>query len=187
MHRDIAKVLIGRDRIEARVAELAAQIAADTPFAPGEEGDGSLVLVPVMTGALVLTADLVRHMPFKLRLELVAVSSYPGRSMASKGASLSGEITADLRGKHVVVLDDILDSGHTIAVLRELIGRHHPASLRVCVLLEKSRRDGPPIATADYVGFAIPDEFVVGYGLDYDGYYRNHPEIVTLRREAIEA
>ncbi len=187
MHRDIARVLISRDKIRARVAELAARIAADTPFDPGESDDGSLVLIPVMTGAMVLTADLVREMPFKLRLQLVAVSSYPGKSMASKGAHIASELPGELEGKHVVVIDDILDSGHTIAVLRKLIEKHHPASLRVCVLLEKQRGDGPPVAKADYVGFSIPDEFVVGYGLDYDGYYRNHPEIVTLKPEAIEA
>ena len=188
MHSDIAHVLISEERIRERVAQLAAQIAADTPF-DGDlnEDDGSLVLMPVMTGAMVLTADLVRQMPIKLRMELVAVSSYPGRSMASKGAKLASELPADLKGKHVVVVDDILDSGHTIAVLRSLIAEHEPASVRVCVLLEKQRRDGPAVASADYVGFKIPDEFVVGYGLDYDGYYRNHPEIVTLKKEAIEA
>ena len=187
MHRDIEKVLITRDQIRARVAELAAQVAADTPFDPGESDDGSLVLIPVMTGAMVLTADLVREMPFKLRMGLVAVSSYPGKSMESKGAHIASELPADLEGKHVVIVDDILDSGHTIAVLRELVARHNPASLRVCVLLKKERDDGPSVAEADYVGFSIPDEFVVGYGLDYDGYYRNHPEIVTLKPEAIEA
>ncbi|MEM9167499.1 MAG: hypoxanthine phosphoribosyltransferase [Planctomycetota bacterium] len=187
MERDIASVLIDADRIRARVAELAQQIARDTPFDPGVGDDGSLVLIPVMTGAMVLTSDLVRQMPFKLRLELVAVSSYPGKSMASKGAKIATELPADIRGKHVVVIDDILDSGHTISVLRDLIASHEPASVRVCVLLEKQRADGPAVASAEYVGFRIPDEFVVGYGLDYDGYYRNLPEIVTLKPEAIEA
>lgn len=187
MLRDIEKVLITREQIRDRVAHLAAQIAKDTPFEAGSDDDGSLVLIPVMTGAVVLTADLVREMPFKLRLELVAVSSYPGKSMASKGAHIASELPSNLEGKHVVVIDDILDSGHTIAVLRTLIEEHKPASLRVCVLLKKERNDGPPVSEADYVGFTIPDEFVVGYGLDYDGYYRNHPEIVTLKPEAIEA
>ncbi|MGP1272268.1 MAG: hypoxanthine phosphoribosyltransferase [Phycisphaerales bacterium] len=187
MHRDIAQVLISQDRIRERVAAMAEQIVRDTPVDAGEQDDGSLVLVPVMTGAMVLTADLIRHMPLKLRMELVAVSSYPGRSMASKGAKLATELSSDLAGKHVVIVDDILDSGHTIAVLRSLIEEQRPASVRVCVLLEKLREDGPAVATADYVGFRIPDEFVVGYGLDYDGYYRNLPEVVTLKREAIEA
>jgi hypoxanthine phosphoribosyltransferase len=187
MQRDIEKVLITREQISHRVAELAALVAEDTPFDPGETDDGSLVLIPVMTGAMVLTADLVREMPFKLRLQLVAVSSYPGKSMESKGAHIASELPGDLEGKHVVVIDDILDSGHTIAVLRTLIEQHNPASLRVCVLLKKERDDGLSVAEADYVGFSIPDEFVVGYGLDYDGYYRNHPEIVTLKPEAIEA
>ncbi|MEM8756427.1 MAG: hypoxanthine phosphoribosyltransferase [Planctomycetota bacterium] len=187
MQRDIEAVLIDAERIRERVGELAAQIARDTPAGPGGVDDGSLVLVPVMTGAMVMTADLVRRMPIKLRLELVAVSSYPGRSMESKGASIAGELPSDIEGKHIVIVDDILDSGHTIAVLRRLFEERRPASVRVCVLLEKQRNDGPAVAEADYVGFTIPDAFVVGYGLDYDGYYRNLPEIVTLKPEAIEA
>ncbi|MFI4870398.1 MAG: hypoxanthine phosphoribosyltransferase [Phycisphaerales bacterium JB061] len=183
MLRDISNVLISEERIRDRVHEIGAQIAAD--FEGSHDDESPLVLLPVMTGALVFSADLIRHLPFKLRLELVAISSYPGKSMASKGAKMASELPKDLEGKHVIIVDDILDSGHTIAVLKSLIAEQSPASIKVCVMLEKQRNDGPPIAKADYVGFAIPDEFVVGYGLDYDGYYRNHPEIVTLREDAL--
>ncbi|GAB5495824.1 MAG: hypoxanthine phosphoribosyltransferase [Phycisphaerales bacterium] len=183
MLRDISNVLIGEDRIRERVHQIGGQIASDFDGKLAE--DSPLVLMPVMTGALVFAADLIRHLPFMLRLELIAVSSYPGKSMASKGAKLASELPGDLEGKHVLIIDDILDSGHTIAVLRSLIEEQNPASVKVCVMLEKQRNDGPPVANADYVGFTIPDEFVVGYGLDYDGYYRNHPEIVTLREDAL--
>lgn len=183
MHRNIASVLIGEDRIRERVRAIGAELAG--VYARFEDTESPLVLMPVMTGALVFAADLIRQLPFKLRLELVAVSSYPGKSMASKGAMMASELPRDLDGKHVLIIDDILDSGSTIAVLRSLIEEQNPASVRVCVLLEKKRADGPPVAKADYVGFEIPDEFVVGYGLDYDGYYRNHPEIVTLREDAL--
>jgi hypoxanthine phosphoribosyltransferase len=183
MLRDISHVLISEERIRERVHAIGAQIASD--FEGSHSDESPLVLMPVMTGALVFSADLIRHLPFKLRLELVAISSYPGKSMASKGAKMASELPQDLEGKHVLIVDDILDSGHTIAVLKSLIQEQNPASIKVCVMLEKQRNDGPPITNADYIGFSIPDEFVVGYGLDYDGYYRNHPEIVTLREDAL--
>ena len=183
MLRDISSVLISKERIRERVRVLGGQIAAD--FEGTLSSQSPLVLMPVMTGALVFAADLIRHLPFKLRLELVAVSSYPGKSMASKGAKIATELPQDLAGKHVLIIDDILDSGHTIAVLRSLIEEQSPASIRVCVMLKKQRNDGPPVATAEYVGFSIPDEFVVGYGLDYDGYYRNHPEVVTIKEDVL--
>lgn len=183
MLRDIANVLISEGRIRDRVHAIGAELARE--FSRIEEDESSLVLMPVMTGAMVFAADLIRQLPFKLKLELVAVSSYPGKSMASKGAMMASELPKDLEGKHVLIIDDILDSGSTIAVLKSLIEEQNPASVKVCVLLEKVRKDGPPIAKADYVGFEIPDEFVVGYGLDYDGYYRNHPEIVTLHEDAL--
>ncbi len=183
MLRDIANVLISEERIRDRVRAIGAEVSGQ--YAAFEDTDSPLVLMPVMTGALVFAADLIRHLPFKLRLELVAVSSYPGKSMASKGAMMASELPKDLEGKHVLIIDDILDSGSTIAVLKSLIEEQNPASVKVCVMLEKQRADGPPIAKADYVGFSIPDEFVVGYGLDYDGYYRNHPEIVTLHEDAL--
>lgn len=183
MHRDIANVLISEERIRERVRAIGAELSDQ--YAAFEDTDSPLVLMPVMTGALVFAADLIRHLPFKLRLELVAVSSYPGKSMASKGVMMASELPRDLAGKHVLIIDDILDSGSTIAVLRSLIQEQNPASIKVCVMLEKQRPGAPAVAKADYVGFAIPDEFVVGYGLDYDGYYRNHPEIVTLRQDAL--
>ena len=183
MLRDIANVLISESRIRDRVHAIGEELARS--FSNIDEDDSSLVLMPVMTGAMVFAADLIRQLPFKLKLELVAVSSYPGKSMASKGAMMASELPKDLEGKHILIIDDILDSGSTIAVLKSLIEEQNPASVKVCVLLEKKRNDGPPVAKADYVGFEIPDEFVVGYGLDYDGYYRNHPEIVTLHQDAL--
>ena len=187
MIRDVDKVLIDRGTIARRVHEMGEEIAADIHHLLGEGADDSnqVVIVPVMTGAMVFTADLVRQMPIKLSFGLVAVSSYPGKSLTSKGAIIRSELPTNLAGKHVIIVDDILDSGQTLALVKRLIEEQSPASVRVCAFLWK-RIDGyePPIY-ADYVGFEIPDEFVVGYGLDYDGYYRNHPEIVTLKGEAL--
>ncbi|MEO0513068.1 MAG: phosphoribosyltransferase family protein [Planctomycetota bacterium] len=187
MERDIERVLVSTDEIAARVREMGNRLAADLmDRMPAEErADGSsVVLVPIMTGAVVFLADLMREMPLKMRLGLVAVTSYPGKSLESKGASISSELPADLGGKHVVIVDDILDSGQTLALVRRLIAEQAPASLSACVLLEKKREHAEGVS-AEYVGFTIPDEFVVGYGLDYDGQYRNYPAIATLKPERV--
>ncbi len=184
MFPGIHRVLIDEATIAARVRALGRQIAADL-LADIESTGGrqdQIVLVPILTGSIVFVADLIRQMPLKLSLGVVAVSSYPGKSMQSKGAAIRGEIPQDLAGKHVLVVDDILDSGRTLGLVRRLIEEQNPASLRVAVLLRKvletARAEEPPV---EYVGFDIPDEFVVGYGLDYDGHYRNYPAIAVLR------
>lgn len=170
------RVLVDREKIAARVREMGRQIARDLEGA----ADDQVVLIPIMTGALVFAADLIRELPVKLSLRLVAVSSYPGASMASKGAKLAGEIPPDLAGKHVLVVDDILDSGQTLALVRSLIEQQRPASVRICVLIRKPESARVRPVSVEYVGFEIPDEFVVGYGLDFDGFYRNLPHIAAL-------
>ncbi|HYE62322.1 MAG TPA: hypoxanthine phosphoribosyltransferase [Phycisphaerales bacterium] len=186
MFRDIEKVLITRDKIAARVHDLGAQIARDLQSVLGDDHDhtNEVVLVSVLTGSIIFVADLVRQLPLKLSMGLVAVSSYPGTSMESKGVHMRSELPQNLTGKHVLVVDDILDSGQTLDVLSRLILEQKPASLRLAVLLRKPGKAKVPVHV-DYVGFDIPDEFVVGYGLDYDGFYRNYPEIATLRPEAV--
>lgn len=181
----IGRVLIDRERIAVRVREMGRQLAADLEAELRAEGHDPLahpdrvVLVPIMTGAVVFVADLIREMPVLLSIRMVTVSSYPGQTTRSKGAALRGALPNDLAGRHVVIVDDILDSGQTLDMVRSLVMEQDPASVRICVLL---RKDVPRIAEidADYVGFDIPDEFVVGYGLDYNGFYRNLPEIVCL-------
>jgi hypoxanthine phosphoribosyltransferase len=187
MFRDIEKVLITRETIAARVHDLGAQIAGDLQAVLGDDGDhsGEVVLVSVLTGSIIFVADLVRQLPLKLSLGLVAVSSYPGKSVESKGVMMRSELPRDLTGKHVLVVDDILDSGQTLDVLSRLILEQRPASLRMAVLLRKPGKARVDVRV-DYVGFDIPDEFVVGYGLDYDGFYRNYPEIATLKAEVAE-
>lgn len=189
MFREIDKVLITRERIAERVREMAQQIAADLRAELKQEGasihdEGRLVIVPILTGSIVFVADLIRELPMKVSLDLVAVSSYPGESVRSKGAHLESEMPRNLGDKHVLVLDDILDSGRTMHMVKDLIAKQNPASLRFGVLLDKAERREADIQ-ADYVGFDIPDEFVVGYGLDYNGYYRNHPEIAVLKPDVL--
>lgn len=181
------RVLVSREQIALRVRELGMQIADDVRRDIERDGrddaSAEVVLIPILTGAIVFVADLIREMPLKMSLRLVAVSSYPGTSMQSKGAILRSELPNDLRGRHVLIIDDILDSGQTLATVRDLILEQRPSSLRICVLLRKDVPKRVVDVKAHYVGFDIANEFVVGYGLDYDGYYRNHPEVVVIESQ----
>lgn len=181
---DIAEILVSADAIAARVRELADAICRDYPASipSGERDSRGLVIVPVLTGAFMFLADLVRHLPQRIRIEVVAVSSYPGAHIVSKGAALVGVLPDDLEGCDVLILDDILDSGQTLGLLQDEIARRSPRSLRTCVLLRK-RCQRLRVVDVDYVGFEIPDAFVVGYGLDYDGFFRNLPFVAVLRLE----
>ena len=166
------RVLLSRGQIETRVTELGAQIASDLQEELRAEGSSEtqtdrVVLIPVLTGAVVFLADLIRRMPVHLSMQMVSVSSYPGATTESKGALLRGALPDDLAGKHVLIVDDILDTGRTLALLQRLIRERQPATLRTCVLLIKQCKRVEH-ADAEYSGFDIEPEFVVGYGLDYD-------------------
>jgi hypoxanthine phosphoribosyltransferase len=180
MHADVDRVLIPKRTIGQRVAELAGEITRDHLAA----GGGELTIVPILTGAMIFCADLIRHIPIQLRIGLCGVSSYPGKSLRSQGAQLLSEQLGEVRGRHVLLLDDILDSGGTFSLVIPALRRMEPASLRTCVLLRKDRSSARAMEV-DYVGFDIPDEFVVGYGLDFNNYYRNLPDVVTLKPQAI--
>jgi hypoxanthine phosphoribosyltransferase len=177
MQGDIDRILIPQQRIAARVGELARQITAD-------HGGGEITIVPVLTGAMIFCGDLIRQIPIAMQIGLLTVSSYPGKSLSTQGSQLIGQQLGDLRGRHVLLVDDILDSGGTVKLVSSLLRESGTASVRTCVLLRKNRPSAADVPV-DYVGFEIPDEFVVGYGLDYNNYYRNLPDIVTLKPEAI--
>jgi hypoxanthine phosphoribosyltransferase len=183
MDRDIDRILISQDRIAARVRELARDIIADhTP--PKMPGEPEITIVPILTGAMIFCCDLIRRIPFAMKIGLMTVSSYPGASLRTQGSQVIGQQLGDVRGRHVVIVDDILDSGGTIKAVVPLIESLGAATVKTCVLLRKDRPAARDVAV-EYVGFEIPDEFVVGYGLDYNNYYRNLPDIVTLKPEAI--
>lgn len=172
----VDRVLVSAEEIAARVPVMAREIAAALGPEPRDP-----VLLAVMTGALIFAADLLRHLPVPLRLELATVSSYPGTATSSHGARLKGELPSDLAGRDVILVDDILDSGRTLGLLQREILARGPASLRTCVLLRK-RTEVAERVPCEHVGFDIPDVFVVGYGLDYDGYYRNLPAVHAMTR-----
>ncbi len=184
MQADIEKVLISQEQIARRVRELAQQITADHAASPDSRG-AEITIVPVLTGAMIFCSDLIRHIPIAMRIGLVTVSSYPGATVSAQGAQVLGRQLGDVSGRHVLLLDDILDSGGTINLVVPLIRGLGAASVRSCVLLRKDRA-AAKATHVDYAGFEIPDEFVVGYGLDFNNYYRNLPDIVTLKREVIE-
>ncbi len=175
--RDIAEVLIPRDRIAARVDALAGEIA-------GRYGGEDLTVLAVLTGSLVFLADLLRRLPLRVRIELVRLRSYRGADAAGGPVEVVGQLDRGaLVGRDVLVVDDILDSGRTLARLGDLLADAHCRSVRTCVLLRKRRDDLPARRDADFVGFDVADRFVVGYGLDFDDMYRNLPDICLLADE----
>jgi hypoxanthine phosphoribosyltransferase len=164
--------LIPAERIQERVAELARQIADDYQGRP-------LTIVGVLTGSLMFLADLVRHLDLPLRLGFIQASSYRGATTLAGRLHVHPELLPDVRGRHVLLLDDILDTGQTLHHLMEHLRGLGVASLRVAVLLRKHGRQQLPVEP-DYCGFDIPDQFVVGYGLDYDDEYRHLPYVAVL-------
>jgi hypoxanthine phosphoribosyltransferase len=167
-------VLITADRIQDRVDELARQIMRDYQ-------GRKLTLVGVLTGSLLFLADLMRRLDLPLRIALIQASSYRGAVTRPGALHVQSDLLPDLRGRHILILDDILDTGHTLAHLVRHLKALEPASLKVAVLLRKQDRQEEAIEP-DYCGFEIPDAFVVGYGLDYNDEYRNLPYIGVLKQ-----
>lgn len=179
----IDKVILSRRQISQRVEELAREITHDLS-PPHVPAGNHLTIVSVMTGAMVFCSDLIRQLPLQLRIATLRVSSYPGTATDTQGAKLVEAQLDGLAGGYVLLVDDILDSGNTLRLLVPMLASYGALEVKTCVLLRKKRIEA--MATpVDYVGFDIPDEFVVGYGLDYDDYYRNLPDIVSLKPEII--
>ena len=173
---DLDRVLLDADVIQRRIDVLARQVAAD--FA-----GGTITVVAIMDGGLFFVADLLREIDLPMRLHTLSASSYHGGTQTSGELKLNWPPGLDVSGQHVLLLDDILDTGLTLSAVQNKIREQSPASLRTGVLLSKRRkrlRDVP----AEYVGFEIEDEFVVGYGMDYQGRFRNLPCIGILRPPA---
>jgi hypoxanthine phosphoribosyltransferase len=183
MHRDIDRVLISQYQIGARIKEMAQKITEDH-LSGQDRQRAEITIVPILTGAMIFCGDLIRQIPIQMRIGLLAVSSYPGENIRTQGSKILGQQLGDIHGRHVLLVDDILDSGGTIKAVVPLLQSQGAVTVKTCVLLRKDR-PGVQNVQADYVGFDIPDEFVVGYGLDYNDYYRNLPDIVTLKREII--
>ena len=166
------KSLISADEIQAAVARLAAEIEAEYRGKP-------LTIVGVLTGSLMLLADLVRRVDLPLRVGLIQASSYRGKATSPGDLELNASLTPDLTGRHVLLIDDIFDTGKTLAALVDRLSRENIAGLRSAVLLWKEGRQEVDLVP-DHHCFKIPDAFVVGYGLDYDDEYRHLPYVAVL-------
>lgn len=164
--------LISAERIAARVAELGREISGDLA------GISELMVVCVLKGAFIFTADLVRQLSVPCRIEFIRASSYGGGRVSSGQVTLELEDIADLEARHVLLVEDIIDTGVTLSRILDELRSHNPASLRVCALLDKPSARKAPIE-ANYTGFAIPNHFVIGYGLDLDGRHRELPFIAV--------
>jgi hypoxanthine phosphoribosyltransferase len=177
MQEDLERILFHETTILSRLDQLAAQISQ-------AYRDRELTVVAVLNGSLMFMADLLRRIPLPLKLDCLSVASYHGTAETSGEVVFKQIALPDVMDRHVLILDDILDSGHTLAAIREKLESAKPKSIGVCVLLSKKKDRARPV-DADYVGFEIEDEFVVGYGLDFMERYRNLPYIGVLRRDLI--
>jgi hypoxanthine phosphoribosyltransferase len=166
------RVLFTREEIAARVAEIGAQISRDYTGQP-------VTLIGVLKGAAIFLSDLSRSIKLDATFDFIAVSSYGNEKQNSGEVKMMKDVDQSMEGKNVILVEDILDTGLTLTYLSRVLQAHHPKSLKIAALLDKVSRRVMPIK-ADYVGFEIPDEFVVGYGMDYAERYRNLPDICIV-------
>jgi hypoxanthine phosphoribosyltransferase len=174
-HPDIDHVLVTEDALQARIAELGAQISADYAHQ-------TVRLVGILKGAVFFMADLARSISVPVTLDFMAISSYGNQTQSQGVVRILKDLDEPIDEQHVLLVEDIIDSGLTLSYVMENLRRRNPASVRICTLLDKSRTREKSVAI-DYIGFTVPDEFVVGYGLDYAQIYRNLPYIGILRPE----
>ena len=172
------EILIPEKEIKQRVSVLGEQITKDYP-------DGDLVVVGVLKGAFVFMADLIRSIHRSMDLDFLEVSSYGNSSVSSGQVHIMKDLKHSIEGKHLLLVEDILDTGNTLNHVVHIMQQRHPASIKICCLLDKPARRTAPIR-CDYRGYQIPDEFVVGYGLDYAERYRNYPDICRVLPAAVE-
>ena len=175
VENDIKEILYSEEVIKKRVEEIGAQLTKDY-------AGKSLLIIGVLKGCFIFLADLSRNLDMECEIRFLTASSYGFSSVSSGKVNIEREIDFDVEGKDVLIIEDILDSGITLTALRAFVAKHKPASMKICTLLDKPERRQLPI-TADYTGFECPNEFVVGYGLDYGERYRNLPFVASLKPE----
>ena len=178
MKQEIEKVLFSEEQLKSAVEKIAGEINRDYE---GKEP----VLIVILKGSVVFMADLMREISVDCTTDFMSVSSYGGGTETSGSVRIRKDLDRSITGKDVIVIEDILDSGTTLSHLLEILEVRRPNSLKLCVLLDKPERRVTPVKY-DYVGLTVPDEFIVGYGLDYDEKYRNLPYIGVLKREVYE-
>jgi hypoxanthine phosphoribosyltransferase len=179
MMPDVREVLIPSSEIQQKVREIGARITEDY------RGEKPL-LIGILRGAFVMLGDLVRYIDLPCEVDFMDISSYGSGTSSSGVVRIQKDLEEDITGRHVLVVEDIIDSGLTLSYLRRSLIARQPASLEVCALLSKPSRRRAELEVK-YLGFEVPDEFVVGYGLDYDGAYRNLPDVCILKPEVLGA
>ncbi len=172
MTKVLKDVLIDREKISRMCKRLGEQISRDYA---GRE----VILIGVLKGAYVFMADLARHLTIPCRIDFMSVSSYGSGTRTSGIVRITKDLDSNITGQHIIIVEDIVDSGLTLNHLKQLLGTRRPASIALCTAFDKPERRKIKVAV-DYVGMKIPDEFIVGYGLDYDGRYRNLPDVCIL-------
>ena len=179
MHRDIEKILLTEEQIRAKVAELGKVLSE-------EYKDKNPIVVGVLKGVVIFYADMVRAMDIPCQMDFMCVSSYQGTNSTGR-TQISKDLSCDIAGRHVLILEDIFDTGNSLQFITNYLNAKQPASLKICTLLDKpERRKEGVTVKCDYTGFTIPNEFVVGYGLDFDEKYRNLPYVGILKPEAYQ-
>jgi hypoxanthine phosphoribosyltransferase len=177
MNRDIKEILLSQEQIQAKVKELAKLLTE-------EYADKDPVFVGVLKGVVMFFADVVRQVQIPCQIDFMWISSY-GSGTTSGRMEVKKDVSADLKGRHVVILEDIFDSGNSLDFTYRHLLSKEPASLKICTLLDKPERRNPAVTLVpDYVGFTVPNEFVVGYGLDFNEHFRNLPYVGVLKPEA---
>ncbi len=179
MEKDIQKVLLSEEQIQAKVAELAAILTE-------EYAGKDPVFVGVLKGVVIFFADMVRKINIPCQIDFMCLSSYGGTN-STGNVVVKKDISVDIKGRHVVILEDIFDTGNSLDFTYKYLMSKEPASLKICTLLDKPERRKPGITLKpEYVGFTIPNEFVVGYGLDFNEHFRNLPYVGVLKPEAYQ-
>ena len=179
MERDIQEILLTEEQIKAKVKELGAILTE-------EYRDKNPIFVGVLKGVVVFYADMIRAIDIPCEMDFMCVSSYHGTESTGR-TMISKDLASDINGRHVVILEDIFDTGNSLEFVCNHLKNKNPASLKICTLLDKPERRKPGVMVqCDWVGFTIPNEFVVGYGLDYNEYYRNLPYVGILKPEAYQ-
>lgn len=172
MSKYVKEILISRDEIAGMCQRLGEKISADY-------ADREVILIGVLKGAYVFMADLARHLTIPCRIDFMSVSSYGSGTRTSGVVRITKDLDSDITGKHIIIVEDIVDSGLTLRHLRQLLGTRNPASIAICTAFDKPERRKVDVQV-EYVGMQIPDEFIVGYGLDFDGKFRNLPDVSIL-------
>lgn len=175
MAKYIKEVMVTREEIKLMCQRLGADISRDY-------ADKEVTLIGVLKGAYVFMADLARYLTIPVRIDFMSVSSYGSGTKTSGVVRITKDLDADISDRHIIIVEDIVDSGLTLNHLRSLLGTRNPASIAICTAFDKPARRRVEI-DVEYVGMQIPDEFVVGYGLDFDGKYRNLPDVCILGEE----